>query len=81
MPVFYTVPRNETDELKPVPHHCNISASYFTFSFRNCQLFCCRLRHSSYSFRFLLGAKLWSEREGWWMEWMWRLCFCAASFV
>lgn len=57
--VFYTAPRNKTDELNPSPYHCNISASYFTFSFRNCQLFVCRHSNSSTSFRFLLAAKLW----------------------
>jgi len=81
--MFYTAPRNKTDELNPSPYHCNISASYFTFSFRNCQLFVCRHSNSSTSFGFLLAAKLWlgptRMRER--LEYMWRLRFCAASFV
>ena len=81
--VFYTAPRNKRDELNPSPYHCNISASYFTFSFRNCQLFVCRHSNSSTSFRFLLAAKLWlghtRVRER--LECTWRLVFCGASFV
>lgn len=80
-PVLYSsTPCNKTDELRPAPHHCNISASYFTFSLRNCQLFVVTVTEALLASGFCLEqncGRYMREKE----TETERLRFCQVSFV